>query len=115
MPHFVIDCSENILTLQQPEKITQEVHQAAFNTGLFDEADIKVRLNPYEEHYLVGGKKDDFIHIFANIMEGRTTNQKAVLSKKIVSKLKSMFPAIQFIAINIRDFEKATYCNKTMV
>ena len=71
MPHFVIDCSENILTLQQPDKILQEVHKSACSTGLFNEADIKVRLNPFKEHYLVGGKRSDFIHVFANIMEGR--------------------------------------------
>lgn len=115
MPHFVIDCSGNILNLQQPEKIILEVHQAAVKTKLFDEADIKVRLNPFKEHYLVGGKQDDFIHVFANIMEGRTTIQKADLSKRIVTKLKEMFPSVEFIAININDFEKATYCNKSMI
>ncbi|MFV9549572.1 5-carboxymethyl-2-hydroxymuconate Delta-isomerase [Algibacter sp. PT7-4] len=115
MPHFVIDCSENILNLQQPEKVTLEVHKTAANTGLFDEPDIKVRLNPFKENYLVGGKQGDFIHVFANIMEGRTTEQKAKLSKQIVNKLNTMFPSIEFIAININDFEKATYCNKNML
>jgi len=115
MPHFVIDCSQHILELQDPDTITQEVHQVANNTGLFDESDIKVRLNPFKEHYLVGGKKGDFIHVFANIMEGRTPTQKAILSKVIVTKLKSMFPEIPFIAINVNNFEKATYCNKSMV
>ena len=115
MPHFVIDCSENILTLQQPEKIVIEVHKSAVDTALFDAADIKVRLNPYKEHYLVGGKKEDFIHVFANIMEGRNTEEKANLSKQIITQLKVLFPTIPFIAINIRDFERATYCNKTMI
>ena len=115
MPHFVIDCSEEIFKIQKPEKIIQEVHIIAHNTSLFDESDIKVRLNPFKEHYLVGGKKEDFIHVFGNIMEGRNTEQKANLSNQIVSKLKSMFPKVPFIAINIRDFEKATYCNKAMV
>ncbi|GAA3587830.1 5-carboxymethyl-2-hydroxymuconate Delta-isomerase [Flavivirga amylovorans] len=115
MPHFIIDCSENILTMQQPDTIMQEVHKAATDTGLFEEADIKVRLNPFKEHYLVGGKKEDFIHVFANIMEGRTTEQKANLSKQIVSQLKTLFSTIPFIAINIRDFEAATYCNKDMI
>jgi len=115
MPHFVIDCSESIAKTQNPKDILKAVHMIANNTGLFDEADIKVRLNPFDKDYLVGGKQEDFIHVFANVMEGRTTEQKANLSKQIVTKLKSMFPNIPFIAINIRDFEKATYCNKTMV
>ncbi|MFT5242991.1 MAG: 5-carboxymethyl-2-hydroxymuconate isomerase [Psychroserpens sp.] len=115
MPHFVIDCSVNILKLNAPENTLLAVHETAEKSGLFDKGDIKVRLNPFEKNYMVGGKKDDFIHVFANIMEGRTTEQKSKLSQQIVIQLKQIFPTINFIAINISDFEKATYCNKTMV
>lgn len=114
MPHFVIDCSENITILESPDFIMQSVFDSAEATGLFNQKDIKVRVNPFK-HYLVGGTKDDFIHVFANIMEGRTTDQKRNLSDKIVGKLKSMFPDVPIISINVRDFEKATYSNKTMV
>ena len=48
-------------------------------------------------------------------MEGRNTVQKANLSKQIVTELKVMFPEVPIISINIRDFEKATYCSKEMV
>jgi len=44
-------------------------------------------------------------------MEGRTTEQKAILSKGIVKKLAEIFPQTP----NIRDFQKATYCNKDMI
>ena len=115
MPHFVVDCSSDILDMENFKTILDKLHMAATNSGLFDEADIKIRLNPYRENYIVGGKMESFIHVFANIMEGRTTEQKALLSKTIVRVLKDMFPNIPFIAINIRDFEKATYCNKTMI
>ena len=115
MPHFIIECSENILNLNKPESTLLSVHKVAVNSDLFDEDDIKVRFNSFKEHYLVGGKKKDFIHVFANIMEGRTTDQKAGLSKEIIKQLKVIFPSVDFIAINIRDFEKATYCNKSMV
>ena len=115
MPHFVIDCSKDILEIQKPESVLHQVHNDAVNSELFDEGDIKVRLNPFLDNYLVGGKETSFIHVFANIMEGRTTEQKALLSKQIVKGLKAMFPNIPFIAINIRDFEKATYCNKSMI
>jgi 5-carboxymethyl-2-hydroxymuconate isomerase len=115
MPHFVIDCSKQILDLQEPNTVLLAVHNAAVNTNLFDEADIKVRINPFEKDYLVGGKQDNFIHVFANIMQGRTSEQKANLSKQIVTILKDMFPEIPFIAINVNDFVKATYCNKNMV
>ena len=115
MPHFVIDCSKEIMILNPPEHTLSVVHVAAVNSGLFDENDIKVRLNPFNDNYIVGGKKDEFIHVFGNIMEGRTEEQKAKLSQQILQKLKPLFPSVEFIAINLRDFEKSTYCNKTMV
>ena len=114
MPHFVIDCSENIIKLKTPNEIMQKVYDTAESTELFDKGDIKVRINPFE-FYNIGNSKDDFIHIFGNIMEGRTTSQKSELSKKIITELKLMFPQVPIISINIRDFEKATYCNKAMV
>lgn len=114
MPHFVIDCSENILLLHSSEEILREVHDTAQATGLFKKGDIKVRIRPFQ-HFIVGGEKSDFIHVFGNIMEGRTIEQKANLSKQIITKLKQMFPEVPVISINIRDFEKATYCNRNMI
>ena len=75
---------------------------------------VKVRVNPFE-YYNVGNSDDDFIHVFGNIMEGRTVKQKKDLSEKIISELKGLLPIVPIISINIRDFEKATYCNKTMI
>ena len=114
MPHFVLDCSSNIIQQKSPEEIMQKVYYTAESTGLFAPGDIKVRINPFEL-YNIGNTKDDFIHIFANIMEGRTVDQKSNLSRKIITELKLMFPNVPIISINIRDFEKATYCNKSMV
>ncbi len=63
MPHFVIDCSMQILEKTLPEDILQ----------------------------------------------------KGNLSKQIVKALKAMFPEVPIISMNIREFEKAIYCNKEMV
>jgi len=114
MPHFIIDCTERILEINDPQVVLNEVLETANSTGLFEKNDIKVRLNPFK-YSLVQESDNDFIHVFANIMEGRTDEQKANLSKLIVAKLKSMFPDVPIISINIRDFEKASYCNKMMV
>ncbi len=114
MPHFVIDCSKQIVEQKLPEEIMQEVYDAAKSTGLFLAEELKIRINPFH-YYSTGNTRDDFIHVFANIMEGRNTGQKANLSKQIITTLKTMFPEVPVISINIRDFEKATYCNKEMV
>ncbi|WOD43537.1 5-carboxymethyl-2-hydroxymuconate Delta-isomerase [Hwangdonia lutea] len=114
MPHFIIDCSENIISQKSPNDIMQKVYDTAELTQLFDKGDIKVRINPFK-HYNIGNSKDDFIHVFANIMEGRTSSQKAHLSKSIVTELKLMFPNVPIISMNIRGFERAAYFNKPMV
>jgi 5-carboxymethyl-2-hydroxymuconate isomerase len=114
MPHFVIDCSKQIIKLKSPEEIIQKVYDTAVSTGLFLPEDIKVRINPFQ-YYTTGNTNDNFIHVFANIMQGRNTEQKANLSKQIMTELKAMFPQVPIISINIRDFEKATYCNRGMV
>jgi 5-carboxymethyl-2-hydroxymuconate isomerase len=114
MPHFIIDCSEELLRDKTPQEIMEAVYFAAEETGLFAEDDIKVRINPYK-YYKLGKTKKDFIHIFGNIMEGRSTEQKADLSRKIIVQLNQMFPDISILSINIREFEKATYFNKSLI
>jgi 5-carboxymethyl-2-hydroxymuconate isomerase len=114
MPHFVIDCSANIIKIKTPEEIINIVHDTAEATGLFAKGDIKVRIRPYT-YFTVGNTANNFIHVFGNIMQGRNTEQKANLSKQIVSQLKNMFPDVPVISMNVMDFEKATYCNRSMV
>ena len=114
MPHFIIDCSENVIEQKAPEEIMQAVYDAAEATGLFAPNDIKVRIQPYQ-YFKLGADKEDFIHIFGNIMEGRSTEQKANLSRNIIERLNEMFPDIAILSINIREFEKATYSNKALI
>ena len=114
MPHFVIDCSENTIKIKTPQEIIQAVYHVAEATGLFAVGDIKVRINAFT-FFTVGETGNDFIHVFGHIMQGRNTEQKTDLSKRIITKLKTMFPDVPVISMNVVDFEKATYCNKSMV
>ena len=111
MPHFVIDCSQELLDQQPEMEILTHVHEVAVASGLFDPGDIKVRLRPNSSYFVGGSLETRFIHVFADIMEGRSTEQKAALSKAVVEQLKALFPDVPFIAMNVRDFEKATYAN----
>ena len=111
MPHFIIDCSEDVLKFKSAKEILREVHDTADSTGLFKKGDIKVRIRSFKD-FNVGNTKSDFIHVFGNIMEGRGIEQKANLSKEIITKLTSMFPKVPVISINIREFEKSTYYNR---
>ncbi|TWF41764.1 5-carboxymethyl-2-hydroxymuconate isomerase [Chitinophaga polysaccharea] len=114
MPHFVIECSNNVLEQQSPELIMDTVHQAAESTGLFAENDIKVRLNAFA-HYKLGHGKDSFLHIYASIMGGRTTEQKSHLSTVIIQQLAPLLPEVSFLSINVDDFDPETYCNRALI
>ena len=114
MPHFIIDCSENVIEQESPEAIMQAVYDVAEASGLFAVNDIKVRLRPYQYFMLAKGKRD-FIHIFGYIMEGRRTEQKENLSRRIIERLNEMFPGLSILSINIGEFEQATYSNKALI
>lgn len=114
MPHFILDCSPEILAAQDRKHLLQSVWDVAQASGLFNPADIKTRLRVFDD-YITGGGDDPFIHVFAYIMEGRTVEQKSALSQSVVGKLKSMFPDVPVISMNVMDFEKATYANRNPV
>jgi 5-carboxymethyl-2-hydroxymuconate isomerase len=114
MPHFIIDCSENILKSHSEDEIIKQVHISAVSTELFHKSDIKVRINIFKR-YSTGDAKEDFIHVFSNIMEGRTIEQKSNLSKRIVKDLSLMLPSVPNIGTNVIEFERATYFNKNML
>jgi 5-carboxymethyl-2-hydroxymuconate isomerase len=114
MPHFVIDCTDNVLNMKSVDELLREVHDTAEATGLFKPSDIKVRVRVFK-HFTVANTNRDFIHVFGNIMEGRTVEQRADLSRKIIATLTSMYPDVSVIAMNVFEFEKATYCNRSML
>lgn len=117
MPHFIIECSHTLLDDPLAGRMMTEVYQAAANTGLFaleGSGGIKVRIRSYDQ-FLTVGNKDDFIHVFGWIMEGRTSEQKKALSTQIVTVLHQLFPEVSIISMNIQDFDKETYCNKAMI
>ncbi|HWT02024.1 MAG TPA: 5-carboxymethyl-2-hydroxymuconate Delta-isomerase [Pyrinomonadaceae bacterium] len=117
MPHFVIDCSESVLGLADPDELMRAVYAAAEAAGLFADTGvggIKVRLRPFK-YFLNVDAREHFVHVFADVMEGRTQEQKRALSEAVVRALKELLPAVEIISVSVRDFERATYCNATMV
>lgn len=114
MPHFIIDCSQDVLLQRTPDELMDAVYEVADATGLFAPNDIKVRLQPYQ-YYRLGTGKKNFLHVFGYIMEGRTTEQKTDLSRKICTRLSELLADISFLSVNISDFEASTYSNKALI
>lgn len=114
MPHFIIECSQDVLQQRTSNEIMDTVYAVAESTGLFAVNDIKVRLQPYQ-YYRLGKDKNNFLHVFGYIMEGRSTEQKADLSVQISTRLTTLLPDISFLSVNISEFEAATYSNKALI
>jgi len=96
------------------DEIIKQVNLSAISTKLFHKNDIKVRINIFDS-FCTGDKKEDFMHVFSNIMEGRTMEQKAKLTRQIVKDLASLCPDVIHIGANVIEFEKASYFNKNML
>ena len=60
MPHFIIACSDNIITKISPNDIMKAVYDTAQATGLFASGHIKVRLRPFQ--YLQIGRQQGKLH-----------------------------------------------------
>ena len=114
MPHFIIECSENVTHQLAPGFIMQAVYEVAEASGLFAKNDIKVRIRPYSTYKLAEGK-ENFLHVFGYIMEGRSQEQKAALSGSVIQKLNELLPELSILSMNIQEFNQATYCNKAMI
>ncbi|MEJ5105038.1 5-carboxymethyl-2-hydroxymuconate Delta-isomerase [Chryseobacterium sp. MYb328] len=114
MPHFIIECSQDVLWQRTSNEIMDAVYTVAESAGLFAANDIKVRLQPYQ-YYRLGKHKNNFLHVFGYIMEGRSTEQKADLSTQIVTLLTALLPDVSFLSVNINEFEAATYSNKALI
>jgi len=114
MPHFIIECSQDILQMIAPDELMDAVYDTADATGIFAPNDIKVRIQSFL-HYKLGSNKTNFLHVFGYIMEGRTTEQKANLSKTITARLKKLLPSTSFLSVSISEFEAATYCNSSLI
>nr|WP_280140995.1 5-carboxymethyl-2-hydroxymuconate isomerase [Algoriphagus locisalis] len=109
-----MDCSEVLLDKQSLEKIMKTVFETASSSGLFQPEVIKVRIRPFSCSFGTFSPSE-FIHVFRNIMEGRTADQKNTLSEIIVAGLNQLFPELTVISLNIRDFENQGYFNKNML
>ncbi len=114
MPHFIVECTQEAIPSDIQEEVITAVHNVALNSGLFKEADIKVRVRT-TDNGLVGGKLQPFIHVFCHIMQGRTVEQRKALTQALVRELTDLFPSIGAIAANVYEFEKATYTNRKML
>ena len=108
MPHFVIEYSEGTLDRQAISGLMGQLSEAASRTGVIKAEDVKVRARGYDD-FLVGGKRDSFIHLSVYLLAGRTPEQKIELSVRLRETLVEQCAHVVSVSVDIRDMDPIAY------
>ena len=108
VPHCLIEYAKDVENQVEISKLVEAVFNGAYSSELFDSAQIKTRALAFE-HYMVGNRKSDFIHVTLSILSGRTNEQKAQLSMLVLSQLKSLSLQATSLTVDVRDLDRASY------
>ncbi|MDB5502673.1 MAG: 5-carboxymethyl-2-hydroxymuconate isomerase [Tardiphaga sp.] len=108
MPHIVIEHSSEGHAAFDVVALMRALHDAAAGTGVVHAADLKVRAMAFE-NYLVGGKRDGFCHASLYLLEGRTPEQKVMLSEALRAAMVRLMPHTTSLSVDIRDMDAEAY------
>ncbi|MGY3571899.1 5-carboxymethyl-2-hydroxymuconate Delta-isomerase [Vibrio paucivorans] len=106
MPHCIIEHSPSI----DSNALNQLVFKGAMASKLFapDGSDIKVRSLVYQS-YQSGGRKQEFVHVSAKILSGRSEADKCLLSQCILKQLLELGLADASLTVEVVDIDRASY------
>ena len=108
MPHIIIEYSENLEQDLDINLLMKTSHEAAFSSGLFGEADIKVRVYRCDNS-LVAGQTASTISILVRLLAGRDAAAKKALTQVIHDAVKSMGMDVNSLSVEAVDMERESY------
>ncbi len=113
MPHVIIEHSEDVAGLVGLNELVDAVHEATFSSELFSEYDIKTRAIAYQYHRM-GQTRDSFVHVAVHLLDGRSDEQKTMLSEAILARVEPMLPAVASVGVEIIDIHRASYRKRVL-
>ncbi len=108
MPHIVIEHSTEGHAHFDAGDLMRALHDAAAGTGVVQGADLKIRALAYAD-YLVAGTRDGFCHVSLYLLEGRTPEQKVLLSEALRAAMVQLLPQTRSLSVDIRDMDGVAY------
>lgn len=91
MPHFVIEYSANLEPDADLRAIVDAVHKAAADSGLFKLGGIRVRTLRHELYKIADGNPEHaFLHVRANILEGRAVADRERLGNTVLAAVDAL-------------------------
>ncbi|WP_339724339.1 5-carboxymethyl-2-hydroxymuconate Delta-isomerase [uncultured Paraglaciecola sp.] len=112
MPNFVIEFSGTLTQQITPETLMDKIFKGAKNSGHFPPEAIKVRIEP-RPYFRLHDKYNDFLHVTAHILSGRTDLQKAEISKAVMEPLKALGLNSVFVSVEIVDIHRSSFVDFT--
>ncbi len=91
MPHFVIEYSANLEPDIDLRVIVDAVHKSAVDSGLFKIGGIRVRTLKHEIYKIADGNPENaFLHVRANILEGRAVEDRERLGNTTIAAVDAL-------------------------
>ena len=108
MPHIIIEYSADLELSLDIGLLMKTSHDAAFSSGLFGEADIKVRAYRCDNS-LVAGQAASSVSILVRLLAGRDAPTKKALTQAIHDAVKSMGLDVNSLSVEAADMERESY------
>ncbi len=120
MPHFVLECSDNIVESIEPKEFFSALHELLISSGPFNLQEIKSRVIRHQEYFMADGSPDKaFVHLTLSILEGREIGLQKTVGKKLLEFLKERFQQSGqkrdlALSLEIREMSRETYFKETV-
>lgn len=115
MPHFVLECSANIVESLNHRDLFSRLHSLLAESGPFKLDEIKSRIVRHDE-YLVGNGDPStaFVHLTLSILEGRDFTLQRTVGERIMDFLRKEFSQSAAertlsLSLEVREMRRQTY------
>ena len=113
MPHCIIDYSQDVAAEVDIDELMEAVHLGALDSGLFPEYDIKTRALEFARHR-TGQTRDSFVHVAVHLLDGRSDEQKSMLSEAVLARIEALLPGVISVGVEICDMHRASYRKRVL-
>jgi 5-carboxymethyl-2-hydroxymuconate isomerase len=62
----------------------------------------------------MGQTRDSFVHVAVHLLDGRSDEQKTMLSEAILARIEPMLPAVVSVGVEIVDIHRASYRKRVL-
>ena len=108
MPHIILEYSREHIADDALPAILDRLEKSVAGCGLFECANIKIRCIPVR-HYRLGTGESGFIHVQCRIHQGRSQEQRLLLSGGIVDALKKHDTGVSVITCEVVEMDSQSY------